>query len=103
MRRSHPDKKSDAWWSLTQDERRDVLELQSRHIEIGLKYLPPIARRLHHCRDLGVVQPFDFLTWFEFAPAHESLFADLLQALRATPEWRYVEREMEVRLERVQD
>src|SRR2546428_7160638 len=30
-------------------------------------YLPAIARRLYHCRDLG--EPFDFLTWFEYAPA----------------------------------
>jgi len=78
-----------------------VLEAQSRHIEIGLRYLPPIARRLHHCRDLNFVQPFDFLTWFEFAPADEPLFAELLESLRATPEWRYVEREVDVRLERV--
>lgn len=96
-----PIKKSDEWWALSQDERRDVLETQSRHVEIGMRYLPAVARRLHHCRDLGCVQPFDFLTWFEFAPADERLFAELLESLRATPEWRYVDREVEVRLERV--
>ena len=26
--------------------------------------LPAIARRLHHCRDLGESEPFDFLTLF---------------------------------------
>ena len=95
-----PIRKNAAWWALTQDERRDILEAKSRHIDIGLRYLPPIARRLHHCRDLATAQPYDFLTWFEFAPEHATAFDDLLGALRSTPEWAYVERETEVRLQR---
>ncbi|OYX32960.1 MAG: chlorite dismutase [Brevundimonas subvibrioides] len=93
-----PIRKSEAWWALAQDERRDILEEQSRHTAIGLDYLPQIARRLHHSRDLG--EPFDFLTWFEFAPEHEAAFEQLLERLRATPEWTYVEREVDIRLER---
>lgn len=95
-----PIRKSPAWWALTQDERRAVFEAQSAHIGIGLRYLPAVARRLHHCRDLGPDEPFDFLTWFEFAPADESAFDELLATLRATPEWNYVDREVEIRLER---
>lgn len=95
-----PIRKTAAWWALTQDERRAVFEAQSHHTEIGLRYLPAIARRLHHCRDLGEAEPFDFLTWFEFAPEHASAFDDLLAALRATPEWAYVDRELEIRLSR---
>ena len=94
-----PVRKSDAWWALAQDERRDILEEQSRHTAIGMDYLPQIARRLHHSRDLG--EPFDFLTWFEFAPEHEAAFDALLVQLHATPEWTYVEREVDVRLTRV--
>jgi chlorite dismutase len=93
-----PLKKSTAWWSLAQDERRDILETRSRHISQGLLYLPAIARRLLHCRDLG--EPFDFLTWFEFAPGDQHAFDDLLRFLRASEEWRYVERECEIRLVR---
>jgi hypothetical protein len=95
-----PIRKSAAWWALTQDERRAIFEEQSRHIEIGLKHLPPVARRLHHSRDLGEHEPFDFITWFEYAPSYESGFNDLLAALRSTPEWRYVEREIDIRLAR---
>ncbi|PTT90779.1 chlorite dismutase [Pelomonas sp. HMWF004] len=95
-----PIRKSAAWWALTQDERRAVFEAQSHHTEIGLRYLPAIARRLHHCRDLAEAEPFDFLTWFEFAPEHASAFDDLLAALRASPEWDYVDRELEIRLSR---
>ena len=95
-----PIRKNAAWWALTQDERRDILEVQSRHIDIGLRYLPPIARRLHHCRDLEQAQPFDFLTWFEFAPQDAAAFDELLAALRTTPEWQFVDREVEVRLVR---
>lgn len=93
-----PVKKNAAWWMLSQDERRSVFETQSNHTAIGLDYLPQIARQLHHSRDLG--EPFDFLTWFEFAPAHEADFNQLLKRLRASPEWAYVEREVDIRLVR---
>jgi hypothetical protein len=95
-----PIRKNAAWWALTQDERREVFEAQSRHIAIGLRYLPAIARRLHHCRDLGPDEPFDFLTWFEFTPVDAGAFEDLVGQLRASPEWRFVEREVDIRLTR---
>lgn len=91
-----PIRKNPAWWELAQDERRAILEEQSQHIRIGMRALPAIARRLHHSRDLG--EPFDFLTWFEYAPADAAAFEDLVGALRATEEWRYVEREIDFRL-----
>ena len=93
-----PIRKSRDWWTLPQDERRAIFEARSRHIEIGARYLPAIARRLYHARDLG--EPFDFLTWFEFAPPYTAAFDDLLGALRETEEWRYVTREVELRLRR---
>jgi hypothetical protein len=95
-----PIRKSAAWWSLSQDERRDIFEAQSRHIGIGLKYLPAIARRLHHCRDLGHDEAFDFITWFEYSPADVAAFDELLDALRRSPEWAYVDRELDLRLAR---
>jgi chlorite dismutase len=95
-----PIRKNAAWWALTQDERRTIFEESSRHIRIGMKYLPAIARRLHHCRDLQTAEPFDFLTWFDFAPKHAQAFEDLVGQLRATAEWKYVDREVDVRLER---
>ncbi len=93
-----PIRKSPAWWALTQDERRTIFEEQSHHTRIGLNYLPAVARRLHHCRDLSGNEPFDFLTWFEFAPEHADAFDHMLAELRATPEWTYVEREVDIRL-----
>jgi len=95
-----PIRKTAAWWALTQDERRAVFEAKSRHIAIGLRYLPAVARRLHHCRDLGPAEPFDFLTWFDYAPEQESAFDDLLAALRSSAEWAYVDREIDIRLVR---
>lgn len=95
-----PIRKTAAWWTLTQDERREVFEAQSAHIAIGLRYLPAVARRLHHCRDLGPDEPFDFLTWFDYAPQDEPAFEQLLDALRRSPEWDYVEREVDIRLSR---
>ena len=43
-----PIRKSEAWWSMAQDERRAVFEDRSRHIALSMKYLPAVARRLHH-------------------------------------------------------
>jgi len=93
-----PITKSAAWWDLPQDERRAIFEALSRHISASLKYLPAIARRLYHSRELG--GPFDFLTWFEFAPEDAGLFDELLAMLGGTEEWRYVEREVDIRLAR---
>jgi Chlorite dismutase len=93
-----PIAKSAEWWELAQDERRVVLEERSAHIATGLAYLPAIARRLLHGRDLG--EPFDFLTWFEFAPRDTGAFDELVARLRATPEWAFVEREIDIRLRR---
>ena len=87
-----PISKSADWWALAQDERRRIYEEQSRHTSIGMEYLPEIARRLHHGRDLG--EPF------EFAPEHEGLFDELLVRLRASAEWTYVESEVDIRLTR---
>lgn len=94
-----PISKSDAWWGLAQDERRDIFEAQSKHHSIGISYLPAIARKLYHCRDLG--EPFDFLTWFEYAPEHEPAFDRLVGELRASKEWGFVTREIDIRLRRV--
>lgn len=55
-----PIRKNAAWWNMTQDERREILEEQSRHIRIGMNYLPA--------------------------------------ELRASPEWAFVDREVEIRL-----
>ncbi len=93
-----PIRKTAAWWDLAQDERRYIFEERSRHIRIGLEYLPAVARRLYHCRDLG--EPFDFLTWFEYAPQHAEAFEDLVGRLRETEEWGYTEREVDIRLRR---
>lgn len=91
-----PIRKSDAWWNLTQDERRAIFETRSNHIASCLKYLPAIARRLHHSRELG--EPFDFLTWFEYEAQHAELFEELVQLLRASEEWKYVDWEIDIRL-----
>lgn len=93
-----PIRKSAAWWDLTQEERRDIFETQSHHIADSMTYLPAIARQLYHARDLG--QPFDFLTWFEYAPEHADDFERLVAHLRQTPEWTFVEREVDIRLTR---
>jgi hypothetical protein len=93
-----PIQKSAAWWALPQDERRAIFEERSHHTAASLGYLPRIARRLHHGRDLG--EPFDFITWFEFAPGDATAFDQLCATLRATAEWSFVEREVEIRLTR---
>lgn len=93
-----PIRKSDAWWDLTQDERREIFETRSEHIKTGLRYLPAVARRLHHSRDLG--EPFDFLTWFEYSQEHSAAFEELVVSLRASEEWTYVDREVDIRLVR---
>jgi chlorite dismutase len=94
-----PIRKSPDWWTLAQDERRAIFETQSHHTQTGLQYLPAIARKLYHCRDIG--EPFDFLTWFEYAPADAEAFESLVATLHQTQEWTYVNREVDIRLIKV--
>lgn len=49
---SLPIRKNAECWSLAQDVRINILELQSHHIEIELQYLPTAARKLYHCRNI---------------------------------------------------
>jgi chlorite dismutase len=93
-----PIRKSPKWWALAQDERRQLFEERSHHIRVGFEYLPAIARRLYHSRELG--EGFDFLTWFEFARRDADAFETLVARLRETPEWGYVDREVHIRLRR---
>ena len=93
-------RKNAAWWALTQEERLGIFKEQSHHTKIGLRHFPELARRLHHCRDLSENEPFDFLTWFEYEPAQEAAFNKLVAELRAIEEWKYVEREVDIRLVR---
>ena len=93
-----PIRKSAEWWSLPQDERRLVFEERSHHIALGLTRLPAVARRLYHSRDIG--EPFDFLTWFEYAPEDSLSFESLVTEMRATEEWHWVDREVDIRLRR---
>ncbi len=95
-----PIRKNAAWWALTQDERRAIFEDRSNHVKTGLKYLPNVARRLHHCRDLAEAEPFDFITLFDYSEADASAFEDLVAELRATEEWKFVDREVDIRLVR---
>jgi chlorite dismutase len=92
-----PIRKNAKWWALTQNERRAIFEDRSHHTAVGLRYLPSIARRLHHCRDLEGSEPFDFLTLFDYAKEDSAAFEDLVEALRATEEWKYVDREVDIR------
>lgn len=94
-----PIKKSQQWWEMTQDERREIFEQKSKHIEANLKYLPAIARQLYHSRDIG--EEFDFLTWFEFRQEDTNLFNDMINGFRETLEWKYVIGEIDFRLTKV--
>ena len=93
-----PIRKNAQWWSLTQDERRAIFEDRSHHVQLGLRYLPAVARRLHHCRDLGEWEPFDFVTLFDYAPSDSTAFEEMVAELRATEEWKFVEREVDIRM-----
>lgn len=63
-----PLRKNAAWWKLAQDERRHILEEDSHHITIGFEYLPAVARRLHHSRELHELFDSRLLSWYGYQP-----------------------------------
>jgi len=95
-----PIRKSAEWWALSQDERRAIFEERSRPSRRGSSTCPRSPAVSTNSRDLG--EPFDFLTWFEYAPADADAFEELVQRLRLTEEWSFVDREVDIRLTRRQ-
>lgn len=93
-----PIQQSAAWWDLAHDEREEIIETQSRCLSDRLRFLTTFARRFLFGRDLG--EPFDIVTWLEYSPCDEALVNDLAAALRQTQEWKYVEREIDIRMVR---
>ena len=63
-----------------------------------MRYLPAVARRLLHCRDLADEAPFDFIGFLDFAPESQAAFDRMLEELRATKEWSFMDREIDIRL-----
>jgi hypothetical protein len=53
---------------------------------------------LLHCRDIGTEEPFDFLGFLDYAPSDEEAFEDMLGQLRATREWTFFDRKIDIRL-----
>lgn len=91
-----PIRKSSDWWELDLEDRQQIVEQRSREISRGFGFIPAFARRLLYGRDLG--EPFDLVTWFEYSPTDANIFDDLASALRASEEWKFVEREIDIRL-----
>jgi hypothetical protein len=79
---------SPEWWARAEEDRRAL----SANIEHG----PAISRRLHRAR--GRDEPFDVLTWFEYAPDVQPELDDVVARLRDSEEWSYVERDVELRM-----
>lgn len=99
-----PLSKSEAWWRMAQDERQQLFAPRGSgarpggHIGIGMRYLERFPRRLYHARFLPTSE-WDFLTFFELDDDDVETFRRMLSELRdpeRNPEWRFVEREVEI-------
>jgi chlorite dismutase len=90
-----PVRKKQEWWDLDEEERCAIRDESG----ISPSGVPPFVRKLHFSRDLG--EPFDFLSWYEFQPEDSCRFEKFVESMRNTEEWKYVEREVDLRLLRV--
>jgi hypothetical protein len=103
-----PIRKSAAWWALAQDERNAYFQKQKGHkghTAIGAEYVDRVYRKLYHTRYAVQTRDHDFITYFEFRREHEGDFKRLLAKLRdvkQNPEWKYVDREYEIWLTKVE-
>jgi hypothetical protein len=89
-------RKSRGWWNLGLSEQQQMLEVPSRNIRGRLSFLPAMMRRMQY--RTNVREPFDFVTWFEYAPQDASIFDDLVTAMRSSEDWHYVEREIVIKM-----
>jgi hypothetical protein len=98
--------KSREWWKLAQDQRQAFFQkaVNEGHTAIGLRYTDRVYRRLYHSRYLDSSANYDFLTYFEFYDQYADDFRKLLMELRdatRNPEWKYVNFEFEIWLNKV--
>ncbi len=101
-----PIRKSREWWELAQDQRQAFFQKEGNegHTAIGLRYTDRVFRRLYHSRYIESSANYDFLTYFEFYDQYADDFRKLLKELRdatRNPEWRYVNLEFEIWLNKV--
>lgn len=87
-----PLRRSNEWWQLGDAVRREIQQSQLS----GLRYLSAMVRRWRHRLDLS--DQFDCVTWFEYELQDATAFEDLLADWRASEEWKYIDRECEIRL-----
>lgn len=103
-----PIHKSSEWWALPHDERMSHFQPGGDtigHTAIGAGYTPQIYRKLYHTRYVVESTGHDFITYFEFDRAHSEAFKSLLEQLRdqkQNPEWKYVDREYEIWLTKLE-
>ena len=93
-----PIRRSPDWWQLGREVRREMRHTQSQRAPRGLRYLSALIRRWQHRQDPS--EQFDGVIWFEYEPRDSSAFDDLLADWRASEEWKYVDRECDIRLVR---
>jgi Chlorite dismutase len=97
-----PIRKSAAWWAMAHDQRHAHFQKKDGkigHTAIGAEYVERIYRKLYHTRYAVETTDHDFITYFEFARAHEDDFKSLCAKLRdpqRNPEWDFVDREYEI-------
>lgn len=93
-----PIRRSLEWWQLDREARREMLNPPIKPPLRGLRHLSALIRDWQHRRDLS--EQFDCLAWFEYEPRDSAAFDDLLADWRASEEWKFVDRECDIRLVR---
>lgn len=86
------------WWELGDATRQQMVGMNSRAATRGLSSLSAMIYRWQHGQDLS--KQFDSVTWFEYEPRDSNAFEELLRDLRGSVEWKYVDRECDIRLVR---
>lgn len=85
--------RSPEWWQLGHAARWEIQQAHSH--PRGLQLLSAMIRNWHG-RDLS--SQFDCVTWFEYEPRDSASFDDLVAVWRASEEWKFVDREFDLRL-----
>jgi hypothetical protein len=66
--------------------------------ESGLNTFPPLPGAFITA---GSWVRLRLLTWFEYAPSETDAFEQIVTGLRTSPEWEFVDREVDISLARV--
>lgn len=87
------------WWNLDKAERTEFQKDREDLLHTNVPFFSTIAKRFQFQRKRN--ESFDFMAWIEYEASDAALLDEIASTFRRSREWFFVDREIDIRMERV--